>query len=66
MATATDNIVMDAWKRQLDTALRVTEAIIEGSTRMHEVQIEAGPDVVPRYHARVDESTAPLLRTTSL
>lgn len=44
MATATDNIVMDAWKRQLDTALRITEAIIEGSTRMHEVQIEAATE----------------------
>lgn len=41
MAAVTENIVMDAWKRQLDTALRITEAIIEGSTRMHEVQIEA-------------------------
>jgi phasin family protein len=44
MELATDNAVLDAWKRQLDTALRVTEAIIEGSTRMHEVQIEAATD----------------------
>jgi phasin family protein len=44
MATTTENTVMDAWKRQLDTAMRVTEAIIEGSTRMHEVQIEAATD----------------------
>lgn len=44
MELATDNAVLDAWKRQLDTAMRVTEAIIEGSTRMHEVQIEAATD----------------------
>jgi phasin family protein len=44
MASATESIVMDAWKRQLDTALRITEAIIEGSTRMHEVQIEAATE----------------------
>ena len=35
---------MDVWKAQLDTAMRITEAIIEGSTRMHEVQIEAATD----------------------
>ena len=33
--------MLSAWKGQLDAALRITEAIIEGSTRMHEVQIEA-------------------------
>lgn len=44
MELTTDNAVLDAWKRQLDAAMRVTEAIIEGSTRMHEVQIEAATD----------------------
>ncbi|HEX6558394.1 MAG TPA: hypothetical protein VF021_03010, partial [Longimicrobiales bacterium] len=33
---------------------------------VHEVQIDAGDDVAPRYRSRIDESTAPLLRTTSL
>jgi hypothetical protein len=37
MQITTDNTMMDAWKRQLDTAMRITEAIVEGSTRMHEV-----------------------------
>jgi phasin family protein len=44
MASTEPNVMLDAWKRQLDAALRVTEAIIEGSTRMHEVQIEAATD----------------------
>jgi len=44
MSTTTDNAMMDAWKRQLDATMRVTEAIIEGSTRMHEVQIEAATE----------------------
>jgi phasin family protein len=44
MASDESKAMLDAWKRQLDTAMRVTEAIIEGSTRMHEVQIEAATD----------------------
>ena len=43
MATTTGNM-MDTWKRQLDASMRITEAIIEGSTRMHEVQIEAATE----------------------
>jgi phasin family protein len=44
MAITTDKTMMDAWKRQLDATMRITEAIIEGSTRMHEVQIEAATE----------------------
>ena len=44
MATTTDNTMVQAWKKQLDMTMRVTEAIIEGSTRMHEVQIEAATE----------------------
>jgi phasin family protein len=39
-----DNTMMQAWKQQLDTAMRVTEALIEGSTRVHEMQIEAATE----------------------
>jgi phasin family protein len=35
---------MDTWKKQIDATMRITEAIIEGSTRMHEVQIEAATE----------------------
>jgi phasin family protein len=44
MAKTADNTMMDTWKRQLDASMRITEAIIEGSTRMHEVQIEAATE----------------------
>ena len=44
MATTIDNTMVQAWKKQLDMTMRVTEAIIEGSTRMHEVQIEAATE----------------------
>ncbi len=41
MAEPTDKTMMDAWKRQLDAAMRMTEAVIEGSQRMREIQMEA-------------------------
>ena len=44
MATTTDSAMLETWKRQLDASMRITEAIIEGSTRMHEVQIEAATE----------------------
>jgi phasin family protein len=44
MTNTQSNVMLDTWKRQLDATMRVTEAIIEGSTRMHEVQIEAATD----------------------
>jgi len=44
MQVTTDKAMMEAWKKQLDTVMRITEAIIEGSTRMHEVQIEAATE----------------------
>lgn len=44
METTADSTMMRTWKKQLDVAMRVTEAIIEGSTRMHEVQIEAATE----------------------
>lgn len=37
-------IALEAWKRQLDAAMRLTEVVIEGSERMREVQIEAAAD----------------------
>ena len=44
MATMNDSAMLETWKRQLDASMRITEAIIEGSTRMHEVQIEAATE----------------------
>jgi phasin family protein len=33
--------MMEAWKQQLDAGLRAIEALVEGATRMHEMQLEA-------------------------
>ena len=44
MTAKTDNAMLETWKRQVDASMRITEAIIEGSTRMHEVQIEAATE----------------------
>jgi phasin family protein len=44
MTTTADDAMLDSWKRQLDASMRITEALIEGSTRMHEVQIEAATE----------------------
>ncbi len=33
--------MMQAWKQQLDAGLRAVEALVEGATKMHEVQLEA-------------------------
>jgi phasin family protein len=62
-----DSTVMQTWKVQLDMAMRVTEAIIEGSTRMHEVQIEAATDahadaVATQRSLAAAQSPADLLR----
>lgn len=35
---------LEAWKKQLDTALRMVEALTEGAMKMHEVQLEAATD----------------------
>lgn len=41
MADDQANAMLDTWKRELDAAMRLTEAVIEGSERMREVQLEA-------------------------
>lgn len=44
MAEPTDKTLLASWKRQLDAAMRLTEAVIEGSERMREVQLEAAAE----------------------
>lgn len=38
------DLILDAWKRQLDTAMKVTEAMVEGGERAREIQLEAAVD----------------------
>ena len=44
MPEPTDKTMLEAWKRQLDAAMRLTEVVIEGAERMREVQLEAGAE----------------------
>jgi len=62
-----DTTMVQTWKQQLDTAMRVTEALIEGSTRMHEVQMEAATEahadcVATQKSLAAAQSPAELLR----
>ena len=41
MSSKPQEFIMQAWKQQLDAGLRAVEALVEGATRMHEVQLEA-------------------------
>jgi len=70
MPSSQANAMLDTWKRQLDATMRVTEAIIEGSTRMHEVQIEAATEahadaVATQKSLAAAQSPAELLRIQS-
>ena len=40
----TEDFLVQAWKQQLDAGLRVIETLVEGATKLHEVQIEAAAD----------------------
>ncbi len=59
MTAKSDDLPLAQWKGQLDTALRVVEAIAEGSRKMCEAQLEA----VVEAHARA-EATRKLLAKT--
>jgi len=39
--TKPEDVLLQAWKRQADAGLRLLEAMVEGSTRMREIQLEA-------------------------
>lgn len=39
-----EDFLMQAWKQQLDASLRFIEILIEGATKLHEVQLEAAAD----------------------
>ena len=44
MSHNTEDFLVQAWKQQLDAGMRAIETIVEGATRLHEVQIEAAAD----------------------
>ena len=44
MTTRPEDFLLQAWKRQADCGLRLVEAMVEGSTRMREIQLEAAAE----------------------
>jgi phasin family protein len=44
MTVQSEDFLIQAWKQQLDSGLGMIEAIVEGATKLHEVQIEAATD----------------------
>ncbi len=50
MASKSDDFLVQVWKQQLDTGLRVMEALVEGATKLREMQLEAAAEA----HADLD------------
>ena len=44
MTSDTEDFLLQAWKRQVDSGMHLVETLVEGVTRMREVQIEAAAD----------------------
>ena len=44
MTSNTQDFLVQAWKQQVDHAMHLVETLVEGATRLHEVQIEAAAD----------------------
>lgn len=36
-----ENLFLDTWKQQLDVGFRTFETLLEGATKLHEVQLDA-------------------------
>lgn len=57
-----DEVLMQSWKQQLDRGMRAVEAVIEGATRLHEVQREAATvahaDTVATHKALAEANNA--------
>lgn len=44
MTPDTQDYLLQAWKQQVDSGMHLVETLVEGATRLHEVQIEAAAD----------------------
>lgn len=57
-----DEVLVQSWKQQLDRGMRAVEAVIEGATRLHEVQLEAATvahaDTVATHKALAEAKNA--------
>jgi len=44
MTSEAEDFLLQAWKRQVDSGMHLVETLVEGATRLHEVQIDAAAD----------------------
>jgi phasin family protein len=58
----TDDFLVQAWKQQLDINLRIIEALVEGATKLREMQLEAAADA----HADLEATRKSIAATGDL
>jgi phasin family protein len=62
MTTKPEDFLLEAWKRQADAGLRLVEAMVEGSTRIRELQLEAAAEA----HADLEATRKALAAATGM
>ena len=60
MITQPNDFLMQAWKQQVDGSLRTIETLVEGATRLREIQLEAAADA----HAGLEATRKAIAATT--
>jgi len=60
MITQPNDFLMQAWKQQVDGCLRTIETLVEGATRLREIQLEAAADA----HADLEATRKAIAATT--
>ena len=58
----TDDFLVQVWKQQLDAGLRVMEALVEGATKLREMQLEAAA----RAHADLEATRKSMAAATDI
>jgi hypothetical protein len=62
MTSKPEDFLLQAWKRQFDAGLRLLEAMVEGSTRMREIQLAAAAQA----HADAEATRKAIAAATDL
>lgn len=59
---ATEPFSLQAWKRQLEAGVRLAEELVEASTRLHEIQLEAAAEA----HADLEATRKAIAAATDM
>jgi phasin family protein len=62
MTTKPEDFLLEAWKRQADAGMRLVEAMVEGSTHIRELQLEAAAEA----HADLEATRKALAAATDM